>query len=84
MTTKAMIAAGLPIRRGLSENEAAAYLSFSASFFRRLVEEKVMPPPRVAKSRRVWDIQDLDAAFRALPRETDGSDEADVWSDCAT
>jgi hypothetical protein len=84
VTAKAIIAARLPVRRGLSEGEAATYLSFSASFFRQLVMEKVMPPPRIAKSRRIWDIEELDAAFKALPQETDGSDEADVWSDCAT
>jgi hypothetical protein len=28
-----------------------------------------MPRPRLAKGRRVWDIEELDLAFKALPRE---------------
>jgi hypothetical protein len=37
----------LPVRRGLDENEAALYLSFSPSLFRKLVAEKRMPRPRL-------------------------------------
>jgi hypothetical protein len=66
---KAVIAASLPIRRGLDENEAAVYLSFSPSFFRKLVAEKRMPRPRLADGRRVWDVEELDIAFKLLPRE---------------
>ena len=28
-----------------------------------------MPRPRKAGSRRIWDIEELDIAFKALPRE---------------
>jgi hypothetical protein len=69
MPTKALIASRLPVRRGLDENEAAIYLSFSPSFFRKLVAEKRMPRPRLAQGRRVWDVEELDLAFKALPRE---------------
>ncbi len=69
MPSKALIAGRLPVRRGLDENEAALYLSFSPSFFRKLVGERRMPRPRVADGRRVWDIEELDQAFKALPRE---------------
>ena len=69
MPRKAVIAASLPIRRGLDENEAAVYLSFSPSFFRKLVADKRMPRPRLAEGRRVWDVEELDLAFKALPRE---------------
>jgi hypothetical protein len=69
MSTKALIASRLPVRRGLDENEAAIYLSFSPSFFRKLVAEKRMPRPRLAEGRRVWDVEELDLAFKALPRE---------------
>ena len=71
---KASVAARLPVRRGLSEVEAAVYLSLSPSFFRRLVDQNLMPRPRVAGGRRIWDVEELDAAFKALPRE--GGDEA--------
>lgn len=74
----------LPVRRGLSEVEAAMYLSISPSFFRQLVGRKVMPRPRLAGQRRIWDLEELDAAFKALPREG-GEEEifgaADSWAD---
>jgi hypothetical protein len=69
MTTKAAIAAHLPIRRGFGEMEAAVYLSLSPSNFRQLVIAKKMPRPRLIGKRRVYDIEELDAAFKAMPRE---------------
>lgn len=68
-TRKASIAARLPVRRGLDECEAAVYLSISPSFFRKLVEQKAMPRPRIVGSRRIWDVEELDLAFKSLPRE---------------
>ena len=86
MPTKASIAARLPMRRGLSEVEAAVYLSLSPSFFRRLVDQRLMPRPRVVGSRRIWDVEELDLAFRALPREGGeeavfGAADGDSWAD---
>lgn len=66
---KSSIAARLPVRRGLDESEAAVYLSLSPSFFRKLVDEGRMPRPRLVDRRRIWDIDELDLAFKALPRE---------------
>lgn len=77
---KSMIASRLAIRRGLDEGDAAVYLSFSPSFFRKLVEARLMPRPRVAGARRIWDIEELDLAFRLLPREG-GDDEPAFSSD---
>jgi excisionase family DNA binding protein len=74
---KSVIAASLPIRRGLDENEAAVYLSLSPSFFRKLVAEKRMPRPRVAGGRRVWNVAELDVAFKLLPRE--GGDDEPIF-----
>ncbi len=74
MSSKQAISRNLPLRRGLSEVEAAIYLSLSPSFFRGLVDQGVMPRPRVVGGRRIWDVQELDLAFKALPRE--GGDEA--------
>jgi len=85
---KATIAARLPVRRGLDESESAVYLSLLPSFFRRLVEKRAMPRPRVVGSRRIWDVEELDMAFKALPREEGDGDvafvevsERDSWSD---
>jgi len=86
MTSKANIAGRLPVRRGLDENEAAVYLSLSPSFFRKLVDAGSMPRPRVVGNRRIWDVDELDLAFKALPREGGETDpifkwEADSWAD---
>jgi hypothetical protein len=87
MQRKASIAGRLAVRRGLDENEAAVYLSLSPSFFGKLVVEKLMPRPRLAGGRRIWDVEELDLAFRALPREGGEAEpifaagEADSWAD---
>jgi excisionase family DNA binding protein len=85
---KAMIAARLPVRRGLDECEAAVYLSLSPSFFRKLVERRTMPRPRMAGGRRIWDVEELDLAFKTLPREQGDGDpvfaeveKRDSWAD---
>jgi excisionase family DNA binding protein len=74
---KAHVARSLKVRRGLDEAEAAVYLSLSPSFFRKLVDKKVMPRPRIIGQRRIWDVDELDQAFRALPRE--GGDDEPVF-----
>ena len=83
---RAFASRNLPIRRGLSEVESAIYLSLSPSYFRQLVEQSVMPQPRVAGRRLIWDVEELDLAFKALPRK--GADDAtfgetggDSWAD---
>jgi len=86
--SKAAISSRLPVRRGLDESEAAVYLSLSPSFFRKLVQSRIMPKPRLAGGRRIWDVEELDLAFKMLPREAgDGEvafidhDEPDSWAD---
>ena len=76
---KATIAARLPVRRGLDAGEAAVYLSLSPTFFGQLVERGEMPRPRVLGSRRIWDVDDLDAAFKALPREGEAAEDVNEW-----
>ena len=83
MPSKSEIASRLPVRRGLSEGEAAVYLSLSPTFFRELVRRGIMPRPRIVGCRRIWDIDELDGAFRELPREGDpiAHTSPDSWSD---
>ncbi len=85
VTTKATIAGRLILRRGLDEVEASIYLSLSPSKFRQMVVQGIMPRPRLAGRRRIWDVDELDRAFRELPREGGGSSEdaADSWADFA-
>jgi predicted DNA-binding transcriptional regulator AlpA len=86
MSSKAVISGRLPIRRGLDESEAAIYLSLSPSFFRKLVSDGRMPRPRHVGARRIWDVEELDLAFKALPREGGERDPiflggGDSWAD---
>jgi hypothetical protein len=81
MCTKSAVGSRLFLRRGLSEPEAALYVGLGASKFRELVGTGIMPRPHLIGRRRVWDIDDLDAAFKALPVEGGGECEADTWAD---
>lgn len=74
------VAARLHIRRGLGEAEAALYIGIGATKFLELVKAGRMPRPRLIGTRRVWDVDDLDAAFKDLPREGDAGDgEPNPW-----
>jgi predicted DNA-binding transcriptional regulator AlpA len=83
MYNKMAIGSRLPLRRGLSEPEAALYVGLGSSKFRELVDAGVMPRPHLIGRRRIWDIDDLDAAFKALPVEGGETCEVDTWADMA-
>jgi predicted DNA-binding transcriptional regulator AlpA len=70
----------LPVVFGLGEVEAAAAIGVSASKFRALVKDGRMPSPRRIDGRIIWDVDELRAAFKALPHENE-SEQADSWSD---
>jgi excisionase family DNA binding protein len=53
---------------GLSLEEAAAYIGLGPSLFERLVGEGKMPFPRQLAGRKVWDADEVAAAFRRVPR----------------
>jgi predicted DNA-binding transcriptional regulator AlpA len=53
--------------RGLSREQAAAYVGVSPSLFDTLVKDGRMPAPKRINARTVWDRLQLDAAFAALP-----------------
>jgi predicted DNA-binding transcriptional regulator AlpA len=76
---KADVLARLPVVFGLSAAEAAAAVGVSATFFRTLVAERRMPQPRTINGRRVWDVDELRAAFKALPHEQEAED-VDEWA----
>jgi hypothetical protein len=59
----------LPVVFGLGEAEAAAAIGVSATKFRILVKDKRMPSPRRLDGRNLWDVDELRAAFKALPHE---------------
>jgi excisionase family DNA binding protein len=67
-------------RRGLSRIEAAAYVGLSPGKFDQLVRDGRMPAPKRIDGRKVWDIQNLDLAFDALPSEDETSG-VSTWDD---
>lgn len=80
---KADIGARLPIRRALSQPEAAMYVGLGTSKFAALVVDGRMPRPRLLDGRRLWDVDDLDAAFRDLPYEGEAPSH-NTWDDLLT
>ncbi len=79
-TTRADILPFLPVVFGLGEVEAAAAIGVSANKFRMLVKDRRMPSPRRVDGRNIWDVDELRAAFKALPHEGE-SEETDSWAD---
>lgn len=71
------ILARLPIVFGLSADEAGAAIGVSVGTFREMVADKRMPRPRKIGSRLVWDVDELRAAFKSLPRDGECDD---IWS----
>ena len=85
LTRKAEISARLPLVLGYGADEAAASMGFSKNFFLSLVERGLMPQPRIVPGteRQVWDVDELRAAFKALPHAGEGERAAgaDTWAD---
>jgi hypothetical protein len=70
----------LPVVFGLGVVEAAAAIGVSASKFRALVDEGRMPLPRRIDGRTIWDVDELRAAFKALPHDGE-SEKVNSWAD---
>ena len=70
----------LPVVFGLGEVEDEAAICISASKFLALVNDKRMPSPRRLDGRNIWDVDELRAAFKALPH-MDEDEKADSWAD---
>ena len=66
--------------RGLSRVQAAAYIGIGVTLFDQLIADGRMPKPKRINARTVWDREQLDAAFAALP---DDSERDDQWSNVA-
>lgn len=76
---KADIVARLPVIFGLDRLEAAAALGISATLFDVMVNDGRMPQPRRIERRKVWDVDELRAAFKSLPRQ--GEERGNTWAD---
>lgn len=55
---------------GVNREQAAALIGVSASLFDRLITDGLMPDSRMIYGRRVWDVAEVIAAFRALPHRS--------------
>ncbi len=69
--------------RGLSREDAAAYVGIGTTLFDRLVEERVFPSAKQLAGHKVWDRRSLDIAFDRLPGDAfDGIDpKPSRWQD---
>jgi hypothetical protein len=72
----------LPIVFGLQEAEAAAAIGIGATKFRELVDAGRMPKPRLLDHRLVYDVDELRAAFKAMPHEGEQA-AGSTWVDVA-
>jgi predicted DNA-binding transcriptional regulator AlpA len=71
-----------PPPRGLSREQAAAYIGISPSKFDAMVLDGRMPQPKEVDRRLVWDRLELDAAFSALPHRNGTGQARDVFDEC--
>jgi predicted DNA-binding transcriptional regulator AlpA len=55
--------------RGLSREQAAAYVGISPSLFDALVKDGRMPAPKRINSRTVWDRLQLDEGIHRTPEQ---------------
>lgn len=58
--------------RGLTREQAAAYIGVSPSLFDEMVRDGRMPKPKRFNARTVWDKQRLDLAFDAIDGDGTG------------
>ena len=66
----------MPIR-GLSKPEAAKYVGVGVTKFKELVSTNRMPRPRLADTKLIWGVRELDEYFDRLPIK--GGDQRNVW-----
>ena len=82
MTRRADTLARLPLVIGYGRDEAAASIGVCAGTFLAMVAAGKMPQPRRIGARVVWSVDELAAAFHALPRDG-GAELDDGWDDVA-
>lgn len=67
--------------RGLSKNNAAAYVGCGPTKFEEMVKAGIMPKPRLIGVKRVWDTIELNERFEDLPRAKTPNDEKNDWDE---
>lgn len=64
---------------GLSRVFAAEFVGVGVTKFDLMVEDGRMPKPRRIDGRKVWDRQQLEEAFKALPVEGGDRETPNPW-----
>lgn len=76
------VIATLPLVLGLPEIEAAAAIGLSQTKFREMVAAGDMPKPRIVGGKLSYDVDELRAAYKAMPHQGDAEEaEVDTWAD---
>lgn len=57
--------------RGLSRPTAAEYVGCSPRKFDQMIQDGLMPAPRLIGTKKVWDRVELDEAFEELPHDVE-------------
>ena len=70
MTQNASILAHAYPPLGLRRTDAARYIGVSPTKFDEMVKDGRMPPARSVDRARVWNREELEAAFLDLPTQT--------------
>lgn len=68
---------------GMNQAVAAEFVGFSVGHFIKMVEAGKMPAPRREGSRQIWLQDELQAALRALPTDSDEDDDSNEWDSAA-
>lgn len=63
--------------RGLPRRDAAFYIGCSPRMFDNMVKIGEMPSPRLIGTKKVWDRDELDEFFEALPKADEDGNEWD-------
>ncbi len=63
--------------RGLPRRDAAFYIGCSPRMFDGMVKKGEMPSPRMIGTKKVWDREELDEFFEALPQDNEDGNEWD-------
>ena len=66
-------------QRGLKRVLAASYIGIGTTKFDEMVDDGLMPKPRLIGRRKIWDIQELDRCFDELPQA--GDNDNNPWDE---
>lgn len=78
---RADIITRLPVVFGLERMEAAASVGVSVNTFDAMIADGRMPRPRMIGTKKLWDVDELRAAFKCLPKDGEDNRAGNTWAD---